>query len=110
MGIVMRLPFVLPKRRPSRLRRSGRDITAALISTNYLFFYLLFNNGILGGLVCTWWFWVILSGLDGWMDGWTGWILLRSLVQLEHLAVLTNELCNTIAFVNITYSTCADFS
>ena len=42
MGIVVRLPFVppwyLPQRRPSRLRRSGRDITAALISTNYLLF------------------------------------------------------------------------
>ena len=24
----------------------------------------------------------------GWMDGWMDWILLRSLVQLEHLAVL----------------------
>ena len=34
MGIVVRLPFVPPKRRPSRLRRSGRDITAALVSTN----------------------------------------------------------------------------
>ena len=26
MGIVVRLPFVAPKRRPSRLQRSGRDI------------------------------------------------------------------------------------
>ena len=26
--------------------------------------------------------------MDGWMDGWMDWILLRSLVQLEHLAVL----------------------
>ena len=26
--------------------------------------------------------------MDGWMDGWTGWIQLRSLVQLGHLAVL----------------------
>ena len=44
MGIVVRLPFVPPqKRRPSRLRRSGRDITAALVFTNYLFFYLLFQ-------------------------------------------------------------------
>ena len=68
MGIVVGLPFVPPKRRPSRLRlsgrdmyysslsiyqllplrlrRSGRDITAALVSTNYLFFYLL---SVLGG-------------------------------------------------------------
>ena len=43
MGIIVRLPFVPPKRRPSRLRRTGRDITAALVSTNHLFFYLLFQ-------------------------------------------------------------------
>ena len=32
-----------------------------------------------------------LNAISGWMDGWMGWdegILLRSLVQLEHLAVL----------------------
>ena len=64
MGIAERLPFFPPKRRPLRLRRSGlditaalvssndslrafgRDITAALVSTNYLFFYLL---PVLGG-------------------------------------------------------------
>ena len=34
MGIVVRLPFVPPKRRHSRLRRSGCNITAALVSTN----------------------------------------------------------------------------
>ena len=34
MGIVVRLTFVPPKRRPSRLWRSGRDITAALVTTN----------------------------------------------------------------------------
>ena len=33
MGIVVRLPFVSPKRQPSHLRRSGRDTTAALVST-----------------------------------------------------------------------------
>ena len=72
MGIVVRLPFVPSKQRPSCLRRSGRDITAAfkvdtnsiyqrrplrlrrsgrdiiagLVSTNYLFFYML---SVLGG-------------------------------------------------------------
>ena len=40
---------MLPQRRPSRLRRSGRDITAALISANYL----LFNIG---------WYWSVLAG------------------------------------------------
>ena len=34
MGIVVRLPFVPPKRRHSRLRRSGCNITAALETTN----------------------------------------------------------------------------
>ena len=33
--------------------------------------------------------------MDGWMDGWMDWILLRSLVQLEHLAVLITKIqCN----------------
>ena len=30
-----------------------------------------------------------LKAISGWMDG-AGWILLRTLVQLEHLAVLIN--------------------
>ena len=71
---------------PLRLRRSGRDITAALVSTNYLFFYLLSVLGgtgsILGGigqylvvlgqywvvLIITWcywvneWYWSVLGG------------------------------------------------
>ena len=83
MGIVVRLPFVppwfLPQRRPSRLRRSGRDITAALISTNYLLFNIGWYWSVLAGsesilgstgqylvvlghywvvLVSTWWYWV----------------------------------------------------
>ena len=35
-------------------------------------------------------FFILTDGWDGWMDGWIGLdgILLRSLVQLEHLAVL----------------------
>ena len=34
MGIAVRLPFVLPKIRHLRLRRSGCNISAALVSTN----------------------------------------------------------------------------
>ena len=86
MGIVVRLPFVppsyLPQRRPSRLRRSGRDITAAFISTNYLLFNIGWYWSVLGGsgsildgtgqylvvlghywvvLFSTWWYWVIIA-------------------------------------------------
>ena len=34
-----------------------------------------------------------LKAISGWMDGmgWDGWILLRTLVQLEHLAVLKKK-------------------
>ena len=35
----------------------------------------------------------------GWMD-WIGWILLRSLVQLEHLAVLINTGVNKKLVLN----------
>merc|ERR1712242_381139 len=75
-------PWYLPQRRPLRLRRSGRDITAALISTNYLLFNIGWYWSVLGGsgsildgtgqylvvlghywvvLFSTWWYWVIIA-------------------------------------------------
>ena len=71
----MRLPFVPTKRRHLRLRRSGRDISAALISTNYLLFNIGWYWSLFGGsgsildntgqylvvLVTTWWYWVIIG-------------------------------------------------
>ena len=90
MGIVVRLPFVSPKRQPLRLRRSGRDITAALISTNYLLFNIGWYWSVLAGsesilgstgqylvvlghywvvLVSTWWYWVILGGTGSILGG-----------------------------------------
>ena len=106
MGIVVRLPFVppwyLPQRRPSRLRRSGRDITAALISTNYLLFNIGWYWSVLAGsesilgstgqylvvlghywvvLVSTWWYWVIIRWYwvnIGWC--WSVFVFTRSIL------------------------------
>ena len=66
MGIVVRLPSVPPKRRPSRLRRSGLDITAALVSTNdslraFGTQAVILQQPWLLPISCYWWYWVIIE-------------------------------------------------